>query len=177
MVVVAHRISNLGCSLSAMTTDSFIFFIDSNALPVEDIPLRLASGQSGGTYGWPPGMCGQGTLDKLHSKGITKVSQILQLAECMTEPQYKARFGGKPNTWVMRRWLHPRPEIVEEFEGRICRWTKVDCGINLAFLTSLLDTLTEPEKHAPFPWRGTNRRQGEVLQEAIELVQNTFDAL
>lgn len=159
-----------------MTTDSFCVFIDTHDLPVEIMPLRFAPGESGGNFQWPSGMMGQATLDKFHSKGISKMSQILQIADCMTEEQYRADFGSNPKTWVMRRWLE-RPKIVEQFETRVCRWTKIDTGINLVFLKALRDRLTVAERNANFIWRGTVRRQPEVLQEAIELLQNMFAAL
>ena len=45
--------------------------------------------------GWPSGMMGQKRAEKLQAKGIHNFKQLMQQATSMTEPAFKAEFGGR----------------------------------------------------------------------------------
>jgi hypothetical protein len=86
-------------------------------LPEEDLP---AVGAAGGPSGWPEFMLSRHTVTKMRDEGITRTSQILQLADCMTEDQFRGFIEGLET---------PRDEFHQLFHGVLVTWLgRVDTG-------------------------------------------------
>ena len=87
----------------AISKAKWLIHADTHALPHEDLPLPLPAGKTGADYGWPDKMMGAATFQMLADKRITKTSQLIQLAGCMTEDQFQAHFDGDRPCWAYLR--------------------------------------------------------------------------
>ena len=74
--------------IGAGTTQAWAVFDDTRQLPEEDIPL-LTKTQSGQDFGWPSGLMGPVSTSRLHAKGITRTSQLIQSANRLDHEQFK----------------------------------------------------------------------------------------
>jgi hypothetical protein len=74
--------------IGAGNTQAWAVFADTRQLPEEDIPL-LTKTQSGQDFGWPSGLMGPVSTSRLHAKGITRTSQLIQSANRLDHEQFK----------------------------------------------------------------------------------------
>ena len=89
---LANRESTLQDAATGLTTAAWAVFADNQRLPEENIPKALSAGESGGSFGWPKGMMGELSLERLHAQGITKASQLIQKAVDMDHASFCAEF-------------------------------------------------------------------------------------
>jgi hypothetical protein len=113
---------------SGRTTNAWAVFADTFKLPVEELPSALKSGEGGGSYGWPSGMMGKDALHRLHAKGITKTSRLIQMALSMDHEKFREEFGGDgkvfPNRYAgahlyLVRCVTANPDNAEEYRKRL----------------------------------------------------------
>jgi hypothetical protein len=133
-------------------TDEWLIHADTHALPDEDLPLRL-SGRTGADYGWPNRMMGASTFQMLADRQITRTSQLIQLAECMTEAQFQAYFEGNRPCWAyLRRAGEDRPgsQNRRDYEDRLIRWQADQWNVNNRILGEWL-LRREPPLGPPHP--------------------------
>ena len=120
-------------------TDQWLVHADTHALPHEDLPLPLPAGRTGADYGWPDKMMGAATFQMLADRQITKTSQLIQLASCMTEAQFQAYFEGTRPSWAyLISLVDLRPENNSEYERRKGRWLADQCVVNSRILDGWL---------------------------------------
>jgi hypothetical protein len=67
-------------------TDQWLMFADSHGLPAENLASR---------EGWPNGMLGELRVEKLAGQGVTKRSQLMNLALTMSQDEFVSEFGGR----------------------------------------------------------------------------------
>jgi hypothetical protein len=67
-------------------TDLWLSWADTHDMPSEILEQR---------EGWPPGMLGEIRVQKLESHGITKTSQLMDLAHSMNHDAFVKEFGGR----------------------------------------------------------------------------------
>jgi hypothetical protein len=67
-------------------TDAWLSWADTHNLPAESLDQR---------EGWPPGMLGEIRVAKLAAHGVTKTSQLMDLAQSMSHDAFVQEFGGK----------------------------------------------------------------------------------
>jgi hypothetical protein len=90
---LAKRLSNMQVAETGLTTAAWAVFADTQHLPQENIPEVLPAGYSGGSYGWPKGMMGKESLERLHRiKKITKASELIQKGLTMDHAAFCAEF-------------------------------------------------------------------------------------
>jgi hypothetical protein len=137
---------------------------DGAPLPQEDL-LQLvgANRKRPVECGWPEGMMSQSTAKMLIDNGITRASQVFQLALCLSEDQFRNYFRVPefaasdpaweevPNWGMLNRWLntpperlnHPlptSPDFLPEYNRRCAEWTGLQCRINTSILTDHKDS-------------------------------------
>ena len=134
-------------------TDEWLVHADAHALPHEDLPLRLPAGRTGADYGWPDRMMGAATFQMLADRQITRTSQLIQLAECMTEAQFQAYFEGNLPCWAyLRRAGEVRPGSGnrQDYEDRLRAWQADQYNVNNRILGEWLFR-REPPHGPPHP--------------------------
>lgn len=128
------------------TTDAWAVFADTFKLPLEDIPKTLKRGETGESYGWPSGMMGKIAFERLHDKGITKASQLVQVANSMDHDAFHEQFGGNGNVFPIRyagaylylvRCVTSNRDNIVEYQRRLA-------GQNLSHHVPLIHTPTAP---------------------------------
>ena len=105
-------------SISQTLKDKWIIHADTHDLPLESIPTGLRTGQSGASFGWPDMMVGDETLEKLHGQQITRTSQCIQLANCMTEDQFQEMMGGSRPSWAYLVRCMENEKNIEDYRSR-----------------------------------------------------------
>ena len=127
-------------STSQTLKDKWIIHADTHDLPLESIPTGLRTGQSGASFGWPNMMVGDETLEKLHGQQITRTSQCIQLANCMTEDQFQEVCGGGRPSWayLVRCMRKENQQNIREYRSRQRCWEADQCIINNRILTEWL---------------------------------------
>ena len=146
--------------------DRWLIHGDTHALPQEDIPHGIVSPHSGASYGWPAQMLGDETSKMLHGQQITKTSQCIQLAVCMTPEQFKALMGGgRPNGQYLIRTVESVPANNEEYQQRKRRWDADQCVINNRILEEWLLPSLGPGDTVHVGGRPRNQMQ--LVREAI----------
>ena len=127
-------------SISQTLKDKWIIHADTHDLPLESIPTGLRTGQSGASFGWPDKMVGDETLEKLHGQQITRTSQCIQLANCMTEDQFQEVCGGGRPSWayLVRCMRKENQQNIREYRSRQRCWEADQCIINNRILTEWL---------------------------------------
>jgi hypothetical protein len=119
--------------------DSWIDDADTHDLPRESIPKSLRTGQSGASFGWPNKMMGDTTFEKLHGQEITRTSQCIQLANCMTEAQFQEVCGGRPSWAYLVRCMRKENQTqIKDYNSRLRCWEADQCIINNRILEALL---------------------------------------
>jgi len=122
--------SNAG---TGRTTDAWAIFADTFKLPAEEIPKTLRPGETGGTYGWPNGMMGKEACERLHAKGITRSSLLMQMALSNDHDQFRELFGGAGNVFPVRfagahlylvRYVTANRENTAEYQSRLAKAAK-----------------------------------------------------
>jgi hypothetical protein len=112
------------------TTNAWAVFADTFKLPLEDIPKTLNNGETGGHYGWPSGMMGKEACDRLHAKGITRCSDLIEMALSMDHDQFHKHFGGTGNVFPGRyagahlyliRCVTSNPENAADYRSRLAK--------------------------------------------------------
>ena len=138
--------------MAGETLRQWLLWADTHDLPQEEIPQKLRAGETGETYGWPPRMMGDATLAMLHGQHITRTSQCIQLALCMTKEQYEAFMQGARPSW---EWAHlcvqmpvvPRTQQainVPEYQRRLRCWERDQCIANNRILEEWLLPQVDP---------------------------------
>jgi hypothetical protein len=143
-------------------------------LPEENLPEKRTGEppESGTSKGWPSRMLKPATVAAMHNEGITKTSQILQLADCMTEDQFRGFIEGHKNPIdeyhqlnhsVLITWLE-REDTLDEYQRRTpggagCTWRGQHCHANNSILRPYLTSSQEC-------WDG--EPQGQKIARAIE---------
>ena len=127
-------------STSQTLKDKWIIHADTHGLPLESIPTRLRTGQSGASFGWPDKMVGDTTLEKLQGQQITRASQCIQFANCMTEDQFQEVCGGGRPSWayLVRCVRKENQENIRDYRSRHSCWDADQCIINNRILTEWL---------------------------------------
>jgi hypothetical protein len=67
-------------------TQTWLMWADNHDLPAESLKQR---------EGWPEGMLGEIRVAKLESQGVSKTSQLMNMALAMTQEDFVREFGGK----------------------------------------------------------------------------------
>jgi hypothetical protein len=138
-------------------------------LPQEDLP---AVGATGGPAGWPEMMLSRSTVTNMRDEGITRTSQILQLADCMTEDQFRGFIEGLENPidefhqlyhGVLVTWLERKDTGVVYRRrapgGDKCEWNGQNCHANNSLLRPHL-------RSAELCWDG--QPQGPKIAKALQ---------
>ena len=127
-------------SISQTLKDKWIIHADTHDLPLESIPTGLLTGQSGASFGWPDKMVGDTTLEKLQGQQITRASQCIQFANCMTEDQFQEVCGGGRPSWayLVRCMRKENQENIRDYRSRHSCWDADQCIINNRILTEWL---------------------------------------
>ena len=135
-------------AMAERLTDQWLVHADTHALPHEDLPLPLPAGRTGADYGWPDKMMGATTFQMLADRQITKTSQLIQLAECMTQAQFEAYFEGTRPCWgYLRRAVE---ENRPDYDERLRRWQADQYNVNNRILGEWLFR-REPPHGPPHP--------------------------
>ena len=155
----------MSTSTTQTLKDKWIIHADTHGLPLESIPTELRTGQSGASFGWPNMMVGDETLGKLHGKQITRTSQCIQLANCMTEVQFQEVCGGGRPSWAYLVRCMENQKNIEDYRSRYSCWEAEPCIINNRILTEWLLPQVRP-------WdvifvNGRKVRQLDVVNAAI----------
>ena len=152
-------------STSQTLLDKWLHHADNYDLPFENIPVKLRAGESGASYGWPQLMMGDSTLTMLHGQQITKTSQCIQLAGCMTEEQFRQVCGGGRPSWgYLKRCVESNSKNMQDYLSRKRFWEADQCIINTRILTNLKRQLNGSEVVCI---GGHNLRQLDVVNAAI----------
>ena len=110
--------------IGAGTTQAWAVFADTRQLPQEEIPL-LTKTQSGQEFGWPSGLMGPVSTSRLHAKGITRTSQLIQSANRLDHEQFKQEYD---EVWPSRfagahlyliRCIYANPANYAEYISRL----------------------------------------------------------
>lgn len=102
-----------------MTTNSWLVYADTHDLPHEDIPI-LKEGDSGESYGWPSGLLGPQSTQRLDDLGVKTTSLLIQIANELDADQWKRVFGGKRLSCERSVWP-TRYAGVQEFLQRLIK--------------------------------------------------------